>query len=312
MAVEIVQTTAMPPAIQQVLDREFHVHRLWEASDRNALLKQVAPNVRGMVTSGGVGANRALIEALPRLEMISSFGVGYDSIDIDCAKERGVTVTNTPDVLTDDVADTAMALLLAMMRRIPQGDQFVRQGQWPKAKFPLTDKLGGKKMGVLGLGRIGQAIARRAEPFNVEISYFGPRRKADIPWRYYDNLVAMAKDIDILMIACPGGKETEGLVNQAVIDALGPKGYVVNIARGSVVVEPALVTALVEGKLAGAGLDVFADEPNVPEALWKLDSVTLAPHVGSATHATRQAMGDLVLKNILAFFAGQPVLTKVV
>ncbi|WP_374304522.1 2-hydroxyacid dehydrogenase [Ferrovibrio sp.] len=312
MAVEIVQTTAMPPAIQQVLDREFHVHRLWEASDRNALLKQVAPNVRGMVTSGGVGANRALIEALPRLEMISSFGVGYDSIDIDCAKERGVTVTNTPDVLTDDVADTAMALLLAMMRRIPQGDQFVRQGQWPKAKFPLTDKLGGKKMGVLGLGRIGQAIARRAEPFNVEISYFGPRRKADIPWRYYDNLVAMAKDVDILMIACPGGKETEGLVNQAVIDALGPKGYVVNIARGSVVVEPALVTALVEGKLAGAGLDVFADEPNVPEALWKLDSVTLAPHVGSATHATRQAMGDLVLKNILAFFAGQPVLTKVV
>jgi hydroxypyruvate reductase len=275
-------------------------------------VKQVAPNVRGMVTSGGVGANRKLIEALPKLEVISSFGVGYDSIDIGCAKERGVTVTNTPDVLTDDVADTAMALLLGMMRRIPQGDQFVRQGRWPKDKFPLTDKLGGKKMGVLGLGRIGQAIARRAEPFNVEISYFGPRKKADIAWRYYDNLVAMAKDVDILMIACPGGKDTEGLVNQAVIDALGPKGYVVNIARGSVVVEPALVTALVEGKLAGAGLDVFADEPNVPEALWKLDSVTLAPHVGSATHATRQAMGDLVLKNILAFFAGQPVLTKVV
>lgn len=312
MAVEIVQTTAMPPAIQQVLDREFKVHRLWEAADRDALVKQVAPVVRGMVTSGGVGANRALIEALPKLEVISSFGVGYDSIDIGCAKERGVTVTNTPDVLTDDVADTAMALLLGMMRRIPQGDQFVRQGRWPKDKFPLTDKLGGKKMGVLGLGRIGQAIARRAEPFNVEISYFGPRKKADIPWRYYDNLVAMAKDVDILMIACPGGKETEGLVNQAVIDALGPKGYVVNIARGSVVVEPALVKALVEGKLAGAGLDVFADEPNVPEALWKLDSVTLAPHVGSATHATRQAMGDLVLKNILAFFAGQPVLTKVV
>jgi lactate dehydrogenase-like 2-hydroxyacid dehydrogenase len=312
MAVEIVQTTVMPPAIQQVLDREFHVHRLWEAADRDALVKQVAPNVRGMVTSGGVGANRALIEALPKLEMISSFGVGYDSIDIGCAKERGVTVTNTPDVLTDDVADTAMALLLGMMRRIPQGDQFVRQGRWPKDKFPLTDKLGGKKMGVLGLGRIGQAIARRAEPFNVEISYFGPRKKADIPYRYYDNLVAMAKDVDILMIACPGGKETEGLVNQAVIDALGPKGYVVNIARGSVVVEPALVKALVDGKLAGAGLDVFADEPNVPEALWKLDSVTLAPHVGSATHATRQAMGDLVLKNILAFFAGQPVLTKVV
>lgn len=312
MAVEIVQTTPMPPAIQQALDRDYTVHRLWEAKDRDALLKEVAPRIRGMVTSGGVGAQPPLIEALPKLEVISSFGVGYDSIDIDCAKRRGVIVTNTPDVLTDDVADTAMALLLAMMRRIPQGDQFVRQGRWPKDKFPLTDKLGGKVMGVLGLGRIGQAIARRAEPFNVEIRYFGPRKKAGIAWRYYDDLVAMAKDVDILMIACPGGKETEKLVNAAVIAALGPKGYVVNIARGSVVEEPALVTALVEGKLAGAGLDVFADEPNVPEALWTLDSVTLAPHVGSATHATRQAMGDLVLKNLAAHFAGQPVLTKVV
>lgn len=312
MAVEILQTTAMPPAVQKVLDGAYTVHKLWEAKDKAALLKEVAPRVRGMATSGGAGAPRELIEALPKLEVISSFGVGYDSIDIGCAKDRGVTVTNTPDVLTDCVADTAMALTLAMMRRIPQADQFVRTGRWPKDKFPLTDKLGGRIMGIVGAGRIGQAIAKRAEAFGLQIAYFGPRKKADLNWRYYDNLVAMAKDVDILMISCPGGKETNQLVNAAVIDALGADGYIVNIARGSVVEEPALVKALVEKKIAGAGLDVFADEPNVPEALWSLDTVALAPHIGSGTHETRQAMGDLMLKNLEAWFAGKPVLTKVV
>lgn len=312
MGVEILQTTAMPPAIQKVLDDSYSVHKLWEAKDRAAFLAEVGPRVRGMATSGGAGASRALIEALPKLEIISSFGVGYDSIDIDCAKARQVTVTNTPDVLTDCVADTAMALTLAMMRRIPQADQFVRTGRWPKDKFPLTDKLGGRVMGIVGAGRIGQAIARRAEAFGMQIAYFGPRKKADLAWRYYDNLVAMARDVDILMISCPGGKETNQLVNAAVIEALGPEGYIVNIARGSVVEEPALVKALVEKKIAGAGLDVFADEPNVPEALWALDTVTLAPHIGSGTHETRQAMGDLMLQNLEAHFAGKPVLTKVV
>ena len=260
----------------------------------------------------GVGADRKLIEALPKLEVISSFGVGFDPIDIDCAKERKVIVTNTPDVLTDDVADLAMALLLAMMRRIPQGDAFVRQGRWLKDKLPLTDKLGGKIMGVVGLGRIGQAIARRAEPFGIEIRYFGPRRKADIAWPYYDDLAAMARDVDILMVACPGGRETENLVDARVIEALSKTGYIVNIARGSVIEEPAMVDALVNGRLAGAGLDVFVNEPQVPEALLKLDSVALAPHVGSATHATRAAMGQLVVDNLAAHFAGRPVLTRVV
>lgn len=312
MAVEIVQTIAMIPSVQQVLDRDYVVHKLWEAKDRDAFLKQIAPTVRGMVTSAGAGASRALMEALPKLEVISSFGVGYDPIDIGAAKEHGIIVANTPDVLTECVADTALALTLAMMRRIPQADQFVRQGKWPVDKFPLTDKMGGKIMGVVGLGRIGQAIAKRAEAFGVEIAYYGPRKKADIPYKYYDNLVTMAKDVDILMIACPGGKETQGIVNAAVIDALGTKGYVVNIARGSVVDEPALVKALVGGKLAGAGLDVFVDEPNVPKELWTLDNVALAPHVGSATHQTRQVMGDLVLKNLAAHFAGKPVIARVV
>lgn len=312
MAVEIVQTTAMPPAIQQVLDSRYTVHKLWEAKDRDALLRQVAPNVRGMATSGFAGATAALIKALPKLEVISSFGVGYDSIDIDAAKAQGVIVTNTPDVLTECVADTAMGLTLGMLRRLPQADQFVRTGRWLKDKFALTEKLGGKVMGIVGAGRIGQAIAKRAEAFGMTIVYFGPRKKADLPWRYYDNLVAMAKDVDILMIACPGGKETYRIVNAEVIAALGSKGYVVNIARGSVVEEEALVKALVDGKIAGAGLDVFEDEPKVPEALWALDSVVLAPHVGSGTHQTRQAMGDLVLKNLEAHFAGKPVLTRVV
>ncbi|WP_341703931.1 2-hydroxyacid dehydrogenase [Ferrovibrio sp.] len=312
MGVEILQAAALPPAINEQLLRDYTVHALWQAEDRAALLRETAGRVRGLVTSGSVGADRALIEALPKLEIISSFGVGYDPIDIACAKERGVIVTNTPDVLTDDVADIAMALLLDMMRRMPQGDAFVRAGRWPKERFPLTDKLGGKTMGILGLGRIGQAIARRAEPFGVAIAYHGPRRKPDIAWHYYDDLIAMAKAVDILMVACPGGKATEGLVNAAVIAALGPKGYLVNIARGSVVEEPALVEALVQGRLAGAGLDVFADEPNVPEALFALDNVALAPHVGSATHATRRAMGELVLNNLAAHFAGKPVLTRVV
>jgi len=312
MGVEILQTTPLPPAINEQLQRDYTVHALWQAPDRMGLLRDLAGRVRGVVTSGSVGADRALIEALPKLEIISSFGVGYDPIDIVCAKERGVTVTNTPDVLTDDVADIAMALLLGMMRRMPQGDAFVRQRRWLKDKFPLTDKLGGKVMGIVGLGRIGQAIARRAEPFGIEIRYFGPRRKADIAWRYYDNLAAMAGDVDILMVACPGGRETERLVDATVIAALGPQGYLVNIARGSIVEEPALVDALVNGRLAGAGLDVFANEPQVPEALLSLDNVALAPHVGSGTHETRRAMGELVLNNLAAHFAGRPVLTRVV
>jgi len=312
MAVEIVQTTAMLPAIQKVLDGGYTVHKLWEAADRDALLKQVAPRVHGMVTAAAVGAKRDLIEALPNLKVISSFGVGYDSIDINAAKDRGVIVTNTPDVLTECVADTAMGLTLGMLRRLPQADAFVRQGRWTKDRFPLTDKLGGKLMGIVGAGRIGLAIAKRAEAFGMRICYFGPRKKAELSWPYYDNLAAMAKDADILMVSCPGGKETHRLINAEVIAALGPDGYVVNISRGSVIDEPALVKALVDGKIAGAGLDVFEAEPTVPEALWKLDNVALAPHIGSATRQTRQAMGELMLENLAAYFAGKPVLSRVV
>lgn len=223
MAIEIVQTIALMPPVQEYLERDYTVHKLWEAKDRDAFLKQIAPNVRAIVTAASIGADRALMQALPKVEVISSRGVGYDPIDIGAAKELGIVVANTPDVLTDCVADTALSLLLAIMRRIPHADQFVREGQWPNGRFPLTDKIGGKRMGVVGFGRIGQAIAKRAAGFDVEISYFGPRKKTDSQYRYYDDLVAMAKDSDILMIACPGGKETRGIVNQAVIDALGSR-----------------------------------------------------------------------------------------
>ncbi len=312
MAIDILQVTPLLPSVERELAAAYTIHRLWQASDRAALLAEIAPRVRAVATSGGAGANAALIDALPKLEIISCFGVGVDAIDTEHCKKKGIIVTNTPDVLTDEVADLAIGLTLATLRRIPQGDAFVRSGQWPTGKFALADKLGGKTMGVLGFGRIGQAIAKRAEACGVTVVYSGPRQKAGVSNRYYADLTAMAADIDILMIACPGGPATDKLVNAKVLAALGEKGYVVNIARGSVVDEPALVEALVKGRLKGAGLDVFANEPQVPEALFKLENVVLQPHVGSATHQTREAMGDLVVGNLAAHFGGKPLLTRYV
>ncbi len=312
MAIEIVQVLPLLPSVEQALNAAYTVHRLWEAKDRAAMLAEIAPRVRGMATSGSTGANAALIDALPGLEIIACFGVGVDAVDTAHCQVKGVIVTNTPDVLTDEVADLAIGLTLATLRRIPQGDAFVRGGHWPTGKFPLADKLGGKTMGILGFGRIGQAIAKRAEICGVSVVYSGPRAKPDLPQRYYADLAEMAAAIDILMIACPGGPETERLVDARVLAALGPQGYVINIARGSVVDEPALVEALVQGRLKGAGLDVFANEPQVPEALFKLENVVLQPHVGSATHQTRAAMGALMVQNLAAHFAGLPLPTRYV
>ncbi len=306
MPIEILQAGPLLPSVEQALNSAYTVHRLWQAEDRKALLAEIAPRVRAIATSGNVGAKAELIDALPKLEIISCFGVGVDAIDTGYCEKKGVIVTNTPDVLTDEVADLAIGLTLATLRRIPQGDAFVRAGQWPGGKFPLTDKLGGKTMGILGFGRIGQAIGQRAEAFGVTVVHSGPRDKGT-GHRYYADLAEMAAAVDILMIACPGGPETEKLVDARVIAALGPKGYVINIARGSVVDEPALVEALVQGKLKGAGLDVFVNEPQVPEALFTLENVVLQPHVGSATHQTRAAMGDLVVRNLAAHFSNQPL-----
>ena len=268
------------------------------------------PRIEVLVTTGGAGAQRALIERFPSLKLIACFGVGVDAIDLAAARERGIAVTNTPDVLTEDVADLAIALVLDAMRGISAGDRYVRAGRWPKGSFPLQTKVSRKRLGIVGMGRIGQAIARRAAAFDMQIAWHGPRRK-ELPYRYEADLVALAQSVDVLVAACPGGEATRGLISRGVLHALGPRGFFVNIARGSVVDEAALVEFLAHGHLGGAGLDVFADEPTVPAALFALDNVVLQPHVASATHETRAAMGRVMLDNIAAYVAGRPLLTPV-
>jgi len=312
MKPEILQTTRLFAPTQERMEREFTCLKLHEAADRAAYLKEVGPRMRALATFGPAGADAALMDALPKLEIISNFGVGVDAIDLDAAKQRGVIVTNTPDVLNDCVADTAMALAINVVRRFPQAEVYLRAGHWAaKGAYPLTTSLGGKTMGILGLGRIGEAIASRAQAFGMKIRYHN-RRKKDVAYPYDPDPVALAKNADVLMIVTPGGAETEKLVGARVLDALGPKGYVVNIARGSVDDEPVLLRYLQEKRIAGAGLDVFVDEPRVPPEFFTLENAVLLPHVGSATNETRTAMGNLQVDNLVAHFAGKPVLTRVV
>jgi lactate dehydrogenase-like 2-hydroxyacid dehydrogenase len=309
---QVIVTTKIYAPTQARLDQEFTCHKLHEAPERAAFLKQHAPNVRALATFGPAGADAKLMDALPKLEIISNFGVGVDAIDLDAAKQRKIIVTNTPDVLNDCVADTAMALTVNVMRRFPQAEVYLRAGSWAaKGAYPLTTSLGGKTMGILGLGRIGEAIARRAQAFGMRIRYHN-RNKKDVAYPYDADPVALATNSDVLMVVTPGGAATDKLVNAKVLDALGPEGYLVNIARGSVVDEPVLLKYLQEKRIAGAGLDVFADEPRVPPEFFKLENAVLLPHVGSATVETRTAMGNLQVDNLVAHFAGKPVLTRVV
>ena len=301
----------MYPPAQQRLEALFTAHRLWEAADRNAFLGALRERVRGIAVYALHGCLTALIQALPRLEIIACFGIGVDLIDIAAARARGIPVTNTPDVVTDDTADIALALILAVERRIAEGDRFVRRGDWAKGELCFGRRLGGRKLGIVGLGRIGRGIARRAEAFGMAIAYYGPRRKPDLPYRFVDNLVALAAWSNILAVACPGGSATKHLINQAVLEALGPAGTLVNIARGSVVDQRALIAALQSRALGAAGLDVYENEPLVPPELIEMENVVLMPHTGSATDETRTAMGDLVVDNLLAHFAGRPLLTPV-
>ncbi len=297
-------------ASQAQLESEYVVHRLWDAADRDALIARVAPLAEILVTTGGAGASRELIGRLPRLRLIACFGVGVDAIDLAAARERGIAVTNTPDVLTDDVADLAIGLMLATLRGIAAADRYVRAGLWLRGPMGVQTKVSGKALGIVGMGRIGQAIAARAAAFGMPIAWTGPRPK-DLPWRYEPDLIALAREVDVLIAACPGGAATRGLISRAVLEALGPEGVFVNIARGSVVDEAALVELLTTGQLGGAGLDVFNDEPRVPEALFALDNVVLQPHQASATRETRAAMGKLVVDNVAAFVAGSPLITPV-
>ena len=260
---------------------------------------------------GGTVTPPDLLDALPKLEIISVFGVGYDGVPVDYCRKRGIKVTNTPDVLTDDVADVAVGLVLMTGRGFAKADRFVRAGQWETKGFELTTKLGGKKVGILGLGRIGKAIAERLAAMGMQIAYTGRKAQAGVPYRFVPDLEALEGDSDLLIVACPGGPATKNLVDADVLAALGKKGTIVNIARGSIIDEPALVKALEGGTIKAAGLDVFVDEPHVPKALWSMDNVVLLPHVGSATHETRKAMGDLCKANLDAWFAGKPLLTLI-
>lgn len=311
MKPDILITAKGHAGTQATLAQEFVCHKLHEARDRAAFLRDISARVRAVASFGPTPVDGALMDALPKLEIVSNFGVGVDQIDLDAAKKRNVIVTNTPDVLNECVADTAIALVLCTLKKLPQSDAYTRAGKWLQAPFPLTTSMGGKTLGILGLGRIGDAIAKRAVACGMKIRYHN-RRKKDVEFPYDPDPVALAKNSDVLMIVTPGGAETQNLVSTKVLDAVGPRGYVINIARGSVVDEPVLLRYLQENRIAGAGLDVFADEPRVPPEFFKLDNVVLFPHVGSATVETRKAMGDLQIENLRRHFAGQPVLTRVV
>jgi lactate dehydrogenase-like 2-hydroxyacid dehydrogenase len=310
---EVLLVGPSKPLLARGLEPSFTVHRLIEAEDREALLSRVADRVRAFaVTYTSQRIDADFMGRFPRLEFISSFGVGYDHVDARWAGGHGIIVTNTPDVLNEEVADTTLGLLLCTVREFPQAERFLRAGKWEQGPYPLSPaSLRDRSVGIVGMGRIGQAIARRLEAFRVPIVYHSRRPQAGVPYRHYPILVDMAREVDILVVIVPGGAETRNMINAQVLEALGPTGIVINMARGSVVDEPALIAALRDRKIFAAGLDVFANEPLVPRELIDMDNVVLFPHLGSASVDTRAAMDKLVLDNLLAWASGQGPLTPV-
>lgn len=307
---EILVVANVWPPYMEALREAFVVHDRTHVNDA-ARFAAIAPQIRGIAANGESKVPASLIEQLPALEIISVFGVGYDGVDVGAAQARGIPVTNTPDVLTDDVADLGMALVLSIARRIPQADKFVRANSWTQGPLPLTRKVSGARLGLVGLGRIGQAIANRAESFGMSVAYTTRHQKADSSYTYFPSAAALAAAVDFLLVITPGGVGTRGLINADVLNALGPKGFLINVARGSVVDQAALVHALQNNVIAGAALDVFEDEPNVPEVLRAHENVVLTPHMASATWETRRAMADLAFGNLRAHFSGKPLLTPV-
>lgn len=307
---EILSASRLPPLYTQALQTRYTLHdRLHEGSA--AAFAAVAPQVRAIAASGESKVSADLIARLPALEIVSVMGVGYDGVDVSAAKARGVMVTHTPDVLNDEVADTAIGLMLCAARQLPAADRFVRAGQWAQGPMPLARKMSGARLGLIGMGRIGQAIAKRALAFGMTIAYNARTAKPELPYTFHADAKSLAAVSDFLVVITPGGAGTRKLVNAEVLQALGAKGILVNVARGSVVDEQALVQALVAGTVGGAGLDVFESEPQVPPELIALPHVVLSPHIGSATHETRQAMCDLAINNLVAHFSGQPVISPV-
>lgn len=301
-------------ATQRMLDRfatDWSLHKLSDIEDVEAFLEKHGKTITAVATNGHLGVPSRIMDGLPNLKLISCYGVGYDAIDTEVCVKRGILVSHTPGVLNEDVADTAILLMLACARELVFNDQYVRAGRWvSEGNTPLTQSPEGRKVGILGLGRIGERIAEKLSVFNATVVYHS-RNKKDVPYEYFGDLTEMARAVDTLIVVTPGGAATAKLVNRQVIEALGPEGILINVARGTVIDEAELVKALQDGRLGSAGLDVFEDEPNVPEALFALNNVTLVPHVGSATHVTRQAMGDLVCDNLSQFLKDSTVLTSV-
>ena len=311
----LLMTGPMMPLITKGCEAAFMVHRLWEAGDRETLLKRVAPQIRAICTGGhtGVRTDEALMARFPDLKIVGNFGVGYDSVDAVAAARRGVVVTNTPEVLTEEVADTTLGLLLNTVRELYQAEKWLRDGRWAKeGDYRLTPaSLRDRSVGIVGLGRIGKAIARRLEAFGVPVSYFGRNPQPGVRYRHYADLVALARDVDTLIVVTPGGPATQNLINADVLGALGSRGILINVSRGSVVDEAALIDALKRRTILAAGLDVYRNEPKLNPAFLDLDNVTLFPHVGSASQHTRNAMGQLVVDNLAAFAEGKPPKTPV-
>ena len=296
------------PAINDKLNELYTVHRLFEQQDKTAYLAEHGANIRGVITGGHTGITNAMIESLPALQVIAVNGVGTDAVDLEFARSRNLAVTATFGALTEDVADLAIGLILASCREICSGNDFVKTGNWQKnphpGAIPLSRRFSGKRVGIVGMGKVGRAIAQRAAAFDCPIAYTDLRHIAELPYNFVPDLLQLARDSDILVLAAAADK-AQGIINAAVLDALGKDGYLINIARGKLVVEADLVDALTRGAIAGAGLDVFVDEPNVPEALFPMDRVVLQAHRASATVESRTAMGEMVLASLAAGLAGQ-------
>jgi lactate dehydrogenase-like 2-hydroxyacid dehydrogenase len=310
---DVLLVGAKKPVLMKGFEGKVTLHHWLDAKDKAAFVKEIGNKIKAIAiayTANKVDGN--FLQQFPHLEQVSSFGVGYDHIDAKWAGEHGIVVTNTPEVLNEEVADTALGLLLGTVRELPQSERYLRAGKWKAGHYPLTKAtLRDRTVGMVGMGRIGKAIARRLEAFGVPVVYHSRNAQAGVKYKYYPKLIDMARDVDTLMVIVPGGASTKNMINAEVLEALGPRGVLINMARGSVVDEPALIEALQKRTIYSAGLDVFANEPDVPKELIEMDHIVLFPHLGSSTEATRAAMDQLVVDNILAWAAGKPPLTPV-
>ena len=302
--------TEMPQYFVSLADKNFNTFKLWTKENEDHYLSEIKTEVDAIAVMGGYKITPELMKGMPNLKIIACYGVSYDAIDINCAKSLGIKVTNTPEVLNDEVADTAIALMLCVYKKIVAADKFARNNSWAKGEFPLTKKFTGTKLGIVGMGRIGKAIAKRAEAFDCEISYHS-RNKKDVKYKYYSDLNALAKDVDTLCVITPGGKETEKLINKEILSSLGKNGVLVNVARGSVIDQDELIHFLENNLILAAGFDVYINEPNIPSELINLENTVLLPHIASGTVETRNAMGQLVFDNIENYFQNKPLISEV-